>query len=277
VAVRVNGKAVQAPLEADGYLVLRRTWKNNDVVEIDLESSLYTVAMPDNAARQAFFYGPVLLAGNLGKQEPDPATGIPVLVAAEQRANKMLVGTPADVTLQPFYSLDDEYYSVYWDVFTPTAWKEEQQRYEARKREVYALEKSTVDIIRIGEMQPERDHNFTGDKIETGELHTRKFRVANDGGHFSFTMKVIPGFSYNLVGTYWGMDNRGRNFDILVDGEKIASVDLNKFKESKFYDITYRIPAHLVADKTSIKVTFQAQAKNQAGPVYGIRLVKESQ
>jgi DUF1680 family protein len=291
VAVRVNGKAVQAPLDADGYLTLRRTWKNNDVVEIDLESSLYTVAMPDNAARQAFFYGPVLLAGNLGKQEPDPSTGIPVLVAAEQNADKMLVklpgdsltfrtrsiGAPADVTLQPFYNLDDEYYSVYWDVFTPTAWKEEQQRYEARKREVYALEKSTVDILRIGEMQPERDHNFTGDRLETGELHTRKFRVANDGGHFSFTMKVIPGFSYNLVGTYWGMDNRGRNFDILVDGEKIASVDLNKFKESKFYDIAYRIPSHLVADKTSVKVTFQAKAKNQAGPVYGVRLVKESQ
>jgi uncharacterized protein len=291
VAVRINGKAVQAPMDAAGYLTLHRRWQDKDIVEVDLEPSLYAVAMPDNAARQAFFYGPVLLAGNLGKHEPDPSTGIPVLVAADPTAGKMLerlpgdslafrtrgVGSPTDVTLQPFYNVDDAYYSVYWDVFSPAAWKEEQQRYEARMQDAYALEKSTVDILRVGEMQPERDHNFTGDKLETGELHTRKFRVANDGGHFSFTMKVTPGFSHNLVGTYWGMDNRGRNFDILVDGEKIAAVDLNKFEESRFYDITYKIPSHLLAGKTRVTVTFQANPKNQAGPVYGVRLVKESQ
>ena len=112
--------------------------------------------------------------------------------------------------------------------------------------------------------------------MQTGEAHTRKFRVANNGGYFSFNMKVIPGFSYNLIGTYWGMDNRGRTFDILIDGEKIATEDLNKFKDSKFYDIPYRIPSHLLAGKSTIKITFQAKPGNQAGPLYGVRLVKES-
>ncbi len=290
VNVRLNGKAFQATVEKDGYLVVKHKWKNNDVVEVDLESSLHAVAMPDNTERKTFFYGPVLLAGNLGTSEPDPTTGIPVFVSAEKDVRKLFmeqsrdslvfktnhVGSPVDVTFQPFYSLDDEFYSVYWDVFTPTAWKEEQVRYEEKRRSAYELERSTVDEIRMGEMQPERDHNFTGEKLEAGESHTRKFRVANDGGSFTFTMKVVSGFSYNLIATYWGMDNRGRNFDILVEGEKIASVDLNKFKESKFYDIPYKIPKSLLEGKTMIKITFQANAKNQAGPVYGVRLVKES-
>lgn len=291
ISVRVNGKPVSVGTGADGYFTLTQKWKNSDVIEVDLQSSLYTVAMPDNAGRQAFFYGPVLLAGNLGTAEPDPTTGIPVLVSAEGDAGKMLapqqaealtfktngIGVPADVTLQPFYSVADEYYSVYWDVFTPQAWKAEQQRYEEKKRAAYALEKSTVDVLRMGEMQPERDHRFTGEKLETGESHTRKFRVANDGGYFSFTLKVMPGFNYNLIATYWGMDNRGRNFDILVDGQKIETVDLNKFKESKFYDIAYRVPTSLTQGKSSITVTFQAKPKNQAGPVYAVKLVKESQ
>jgi DUF1680 family protein len=290
VAVRVNGKMVPASVQQDGYIAVAQKWKDNDVIEVDLESSLHAVAMPDNADRRAFFYGPVLLAGNLGTSEPDPTTGIPVLVSNETDASKFFVtqskdnlvfttnkiGSPTDVTLQPFYSIDDAYYSVYWDVFSPQAWKDEQQRYEEKKRLAYELEKSTVDELRVGEMQPERDHNFTGENLETGESHTRKFRVANNGGSFSFNMKVVPGFSYNLIATYWGTDNRGRNFEILVDGETIASVDLNKFKESKFYDISYKIPAKLVEGKTSINIIFQAKTKNQAGPVFGVRLVKES-
>ncbi len=290
VAVKVNGAAVQATDQSDGYIAVTRKWKNKDVIEFTVESNLHAVAMPDNASRKAYFYGPVLLAGNLGYSEPDPMEGIPVLVTGETDVQKLFtkepgdslifrtnkIGSPNDVTLKPFYHMDNEFYTVYWDVFNPATWKEEQKRYEEKKKLAFELQKSTVDELRVGEMQPERDHNFTGEKLETGESHTRKFRVAHDGGYFSFEMKVVPGFSYNLVATYWGMDNRGRNFDILIEGEKVTSEDLNKYKESKFYDITYRIPSKLIQGKTKIKVTFQAKPKNQAGPVYGVRLVKES-
>lgn len=289
--ILVNGKSFKSVKEENGYVVLNRKWKKGDVISFSVPSSLHTMPIPDNASRQAFFYGPVILAGNLGTTEPDPMDGIPVIVTSEKEIKSWLVqdatdpltfhtrgvGKPNEITLKPFYDLDDEYYSVYWDVFTPNAWATEQKRYEEKKRLAYEMEKSTVDILRVGEMQPERDHHFTGDKLETGESHTRKFRVANDGGSFSFNMKVVPGFNYMLVNTYWGMDNRGRNFDILIDGEKISSEDLNKYKESKFYDITYRIPTNLTDGKTSVRVTFQAKAKNQAGPVYGVRMVKESQ
>lgn len=290
VSVKVNGTEVRATTQPDGYIKISRTWKNGDVLEIALDPTLYTVPMPDNASRQAFFYGPVMLAAKLGVEEPDPMNGIPVLVTDETDINQYLktvsldsvsfkttnTGVPDDITFQPFHNLDDEHYAVYLDKFTTSSWKEEQKRYEAKRKAAYELERNTVDILRVGEMQPERDHDFTGENLETGESHTRKYRVAINGGTLSFTMKVAPEFSHNLVATYWGMDNRGRVFDILVDGKKIFTEDLNKFKDSKFYDISYRIPTELLAGKSSIKITFRAKPGNQAGPVYGVRLVKES-
>ena len=65
-------------------------------------------------------------------------------------------------------------------------------------------------------------------------------------------------------------------FEILVDGEVVATVDLNKYKESKFYDIEYRLPLSATAGKKTVRVTFKAKPGNQAGPVYGVRIVKES-
>jgi hypothetical protein len=124
-------------------------------------------------------------------------------------------------------------------------------------------------------MQPERDHNLTGDKLDVGEDHTRKFRVANAGSAMIFTMKTDPSAQNILIGTYWGMDNRGRQFDILVDDKAIASEDLNKYKESRFYDISYKLPIELTQGKSSVTVKLQAKPNNAAGPVYGVRMVRE--
>lgn len=282
--LKVNGVRQKTEYR-DGYFVLNRKWKNNDKIELTSWISVYFVQMPDNPSRRAFFFGPVLLAGNLGPAEPDPMKGIPVIVSEvtngphlirRDNSSTLLFSAPNKIKFQPFYSIADDHYSVYWDVFTPTAWKEQQMVYENRRKLETEREQSTTDILRLGEMQPERDHDLTGENTEAGESHTHKYRLANEGGFFSFNMKVESGFSYTLVATYWGMDNRGRQFDILVDGEKVASEDINKYKESRFYDITYRVPASLTNGKTKVNVRFQPKEKNSAGPVYGVRMVKEA-
>ncbi|MDQ1090194.1 glycoside hydrolase family 127 protein [Siphonobacter sp. SORGH_AS_1065] len=288
VLVLLNGKPVSDLKEEEGYLVINRKWNAGDLVEVSLPSKLYTVAMPDNPDRKAYFYGPLILAGNLGPQETDPAVGIPVVVSNDSDPNRYIkstgkplefqtsrLGNPGTLTLQPFYALQDDHYSVYWDVFTSKTWQEQQKRYEEQRRQARELELRTVDNLRVGEMQPERDHDFSGENLETGESHTRKFRVANEGGSFQFTMKTDPNSKNTLVATYWGMDNRGRQFDILVDGKTIASEDVNKYKESRFYEISYELPKELTTGKRSVTIKFQAKKGNQAGPVYGIRMLKD--
>lgn len=288
----VNGKVQPTATDEEGYITLKRTWNNGDKVELVLPMDLYTEAMPDNPNRIALFYGPVVLAGQLGDKEPDPIKGIPVLVTADKDPNKWVrsgdaqslvfrtsnVGQPADITLAPFNTIKNEYYSVYWDAFTPDEWKVEQARYEAEKRKRQEMEERTVDALRIAEMQPERDHELTtSEKTATGEEHNQKWRAAFDGGFLSFTMKVSPDKANSLLCTYWGMDNRYREFEVLVDGVKIATEDLNRYKESKFYEIVYPVPAELTKGKEKVTVKLQAKDnKNNVGPVYGtVRMMRE--
>lgn len=228
------------------------------------------------------------MAGLLGEKEPDTVKGIPVLVTIQNDANKWLItvnkeklnfrtthiAQPEEVNLVPFYQVSDRHYTVYWDFFTPEGWKKEQKVYAEGKVEQEKLNVRTVDIIRLGEMHPKRDHDFAGDSIYTDEEHQRKFGTANVGGYMEFSMKVDKDKSNSLILTYWGMDNRGRIFDVLIDGRKVATVDLYKFKESRFYDITYQIPQNLNQNKDTVRIKLLPKKNNQAGPIYGCRMVK---
>jgi len=185
------------------------------------------------------------------------------------------IARPTEVKLIPFNQTRNEYYSVYWDVFTPETWAVQQKAYDEEKKKQQELDAHTTDMIRLGEMQPERDHNFTGEHEITGEDHQKKWRSTEGGGFLSFEMKTDPGARNTLINTYWGMDNRGRIFDVVVDNAKIATEDLNKYKESRFYNISYEIPVELTRGKSKVVIKLLPKAGNSAGPVYGSRMVKE--
>jgi DUF1680 family protein len=286
----INGKPEKVTVGADGYMVIDRNWREKDVVVVRFPESFYTEAIPDNVSRVALFYGPVLLAGELGATEPDPVKGIPVLVAADPDPNRWVnraagggllfrtssVGRPGDVELRPFNETRNEYYSVYWDLFTPATWAVEQEKYAAERRKEQELEDRTIDRLRLGEMQPERDHSFTGDNLKSGEDHGRKWRAAEDGGGFSFVMKVDQAGGNILVCSYWGDDHRGRIFDIQVDGQTIATQNLSSFKQSRFYEISYPVPQELVKGKERVTVKFVGHGEHGGvGPVSGtIRMIR---
>ena len=285
----VNGKQVKAVKGEDGYMAIKRVWSNKDKVVIHLPESFHTESMPDNADRVALFYGPVLLAGLFGNSEPDPLKGVPVLVTSEKDPNKWVkrdglvfhtsnVGQPADVELVPFNRTKNEYYSVYWDRFTPDGWAVRQDQYREEKRKQQEMEDRTIDRMRLGEMQPERDHSFTGEELETGEEHGQKWRSAERGGNFSFVMKVYSSSGNTLLCSYWGSDHRGRIFNIQIDGQTIATQDLNGFKESRFYEVKYSVPQELVKGKKTVRVRFVAKsAGNSVGPVFGtVRMVRDA-
>ena len=286
--ISVNGQPLKADtLGVDGYVFFTRQWADKDKVTIQMPENFHSEPMPDNADRVALFYGPVLLAGLFGDKEPDPVKGVPVIVTSEKDPNQWIkrdglvfhtkgVGQPVDVELVPFNRTKNEYYSVYWDRFTPEGWVMRQDQYREDKKKQQELEDRTIDRLRLGEMQPERDHTFTGEELETGEEHGQKWRSTGQGGNFSFVMKVDQAAGNTIVCSYWGSDHRGRIFNIQVDGQTIATQDLNGFKESRFYEIRYDIPQELVKGKTTVTVKFSARASNNAvGPVYGtIRMVK---
>ena len=290
VQVLVNGKMVKPVKDETGFLVVNRRWKNNDKVDILLPMTIQTESMPDNPNRVAFLYGPVVLAGQLGKETPDPLVGTPVLLTDNHTAsewikpvaNKTLtfemkgIGKPFDPIMKPFYQTYDQHYSVYFDFFTNADWATRQSTYEAEKKRQKEIEENTIDNFRIGEMQPERDHNLkASEKSYVDEALGRTGREARAENYFSFEMKIKPDIANNLMLTYIG-DDKGRKFDILVEGIKIATVDWAGGTTGTFYDQFYPIPADLIKDKTKITVRIEANYNRTAGRIFGCRIVQKN-
>lgn len=148
--VEVNGKRKKIAGTPGSYVSINRVWHDGDMVSIQLSLKLHTELLPGTSNIVAILYGPIVLAGELGTEGmpnqyasdqtallkiPDPA--VPVLVgdvgsltcqikptAAPLAFRTIGLGQPDDVTLIPFYQLNYERYSIYWNVITPSEWKD---------------------------------------------------------------------------------------------------------------------------------------------------------
>lgn len=286
VNITLNGKPLQLQEDEWGYLLVKGRFNSKDRLRIGIPMELYTEAMPDNPNRIAIKYGPLVLAGLLGKEKPDPLYGTPVLLTNNRIASDWLraedrplrfkmqgIGKPFDVTLVPFYQAYDQYYSVYWDYFTEADWARLQAEYEAEKKRIQDIEARTVDYFRVGEMQPERDHQLkASEQSYVDEALGRKGREARRNNYFSFEMKLNPGKTHQLMLTYIG-DDRDRKFDILVEGHLLTTVEWKGGRTGKFYDLAYELPAPLIAGKSRITVRIEANHGRTAGRIFGVRTI----
>lgn len=287
VIVRVNGSKQKIENTPGSYITLTRTWKKGDRIEIEFPMSLYTVAMPDNADRRAIFYGPCIVAGVFGPEERKMGD-IPVFVNEEKsmvkynkktsskplRFTTQLPGALDNVTLMPFYQIYDQYQTVYWDVYSPAEWKavEEERRIELER--IAELDKRTLDYIVLGEMQPERDHNFDGENTRYGEGYMRKYRFAYENGWFAFDANVANhNEAVQLILTYYGGDIRRPTFRIEI-GDWSIPVTFTEHKDG-FVEHVIDLPEEVTKGKDEIRIVFKADDKNRVSNIYNCRLVKK--
>ncbi len=290
IEVQVNGQEKRIDQKPGSFIAIRRKWETGDKVEVNIPFILRLETMPDDSNRVAIMHGPLVLAGDLGPEDDPEASNamfVPVLMTEDRnpanwmepvagQANTFMtkgVGKPRDILMKPFYATHERNYSVYWDIFSEEAWKKYQLEYEAQLERKKKLEEMTIDFVQPGEMQPERDHNFKGERTRPGEFKNRKNRQARDGW-FSFEMKVILGQPMGLVVEYWGGFAGSKTFDIMVDGEIIVTENISNKKDGQFIDVLYEIPEEMTYDKQKITVKFQAHEGHIAGPVFGVRMVK---
>jgi len=143
--VKLNGlrvkKAVATP---GGWLTIRRTWRDGDLVEFTAPMALHTEALPGDPTLQAVMYGPLVLAGRLGSEGLTPeivrAPPTPLRMSPDNPARPIAVapirarggvaswvapvaGKPLEfrtagqekvITLVPLHRVIDERYVVYW-------------------------------------------------------------------------------------------------------------------------------------------------------------------
>ncbi|MBW8017496.1 MAG: glycoside hydrolase family 127 protein [Planctomycetes bacterium] len=291
ISLAVNGTKQVVKVGPDGYVDLARTFNGGDIVELSMSMGFHVSRLPDMQNRAAILYGPTLMAAVLEENQKPPmlvsenAEAMfetfnqikPLNYSASGIANYMKDNNwvPGDLQLLPIYQIAEQPYTVYMDTFTPEAWKAEQDEFTAKLAELRKLEESTVDFINLGQMQPERDHNLTGEKTEVGTFSGRKSRYSYNGW-FEFDMKVLPDTPMSLACTYWGSERGRISFDILVDAAKIATQKLGNEKPGEFFLATYQIDAELTKGKEKVKVKFQAHPENSVGGVYDARIIKRN-
>jgi uncharacterized protein len=305
-SVRVNGRQEgregQDGRDTSSYLTIDREWKNGDTIDVSLPMALHIEAMPDNPKMIAVMYGPMMLVGDLGTEGLDgvkrygpsaPQVGrvktppIPAFVAGDvthlvssivpaagvplQFRTKGLA-QPHDVTLVPFYRILDQRYTVYWSVYSAEEWRARgaaTAELAAWRRE---LPDRTIDLVRVADAEHERAHDLKSENAGDGFFEGQRTREARNGW-FSYTMKVSARNPTAIVCAYRGSEGRRRAFDILVDGEKIASETL-EYHPTEQIDKEYAIPESLTRGKTSVTIRFQAQAESTAGALIEMRTVQ---
>jgi len=139
--VRLNGKPQDVVAKPSSYISFRRQWKAGDVIDLTLPVGLRLEQARDVASMVSIFYGPVLLAGELGRDNMPggdvgdkdaflkiPAVPVPDIVNASSDPAEWLAAIPGDpsafkiknagpangIVLRPLFDLHHQRYSVYW-------------------------------------------------------------------------------------------------------------------------------------------------------------------
>ena len=280
-SLAVNGLPV-AVATTNGYALVHRAWKKGDVVTLNLPLDLRLENAAGSTDTVAVLRGPLVMAADLGPAEApwagvDPAmvgetplAAFAPMVSDRPRYHTTGLIRPADLTFVPFFSQYDRRSAVYFKRFSEAGWKAEQAAFLAEQARQKDLAARSIDVMHLGEMQPERDHGLTSDISYPVAYRGRNGRDARSGGYFEFAMKVKPG-PLVLQASYWGGE-RARTFDILVDNVRIATQTLDNDHPGAFFDVDYPLPEPLTRGKDRVKVRFVPADRSSAGPVFGVRI-----
>lgn len=139
--VTVNDKVEDNAGKPSTYVTLERKWKAGDIIVLSLPASLRLEKAKDDSSMISVFFGPVLLAGELGRENmPNndradkdaylnmPAVTVPDIVSSstnpadwlrpvsnEKSAFTIHDAGPANgIVFRPLYNVHHQRYSVYW-------------------------------------------------------------------------------------------------------------------------------------------------------------------
>lgn len=145
--VRVNGKTVAVKQKPGSYISISRKWKNGDKIVVNYPMGLHEIPNNDNPNQVAFAYGPIVLAGQMGKDNfsgTEPFSNpklyndyytydyhVPANLVKSLKVDRSNISRsikPLDnhsisfktniegIVLRPLYDTHHERYVIYWDL-----------------------------------------------------------------------------------------------------------------------------------------------------------------
>ena len=300
VEARLNGTPIAEAAKPSSYIEITRAWQDGDRVEVSMPISLTVWPMPDDPNVMAFMVGPLVLAARLGGQGltddmvytrenwytfpvEQIAKTAPLLTDMDDPCSILepsgdeplafrTTGQEAELTFVPYHKLFGQRYAVYWHVYRRGS--EAHQRAVAEAEAAARFREQVIDEVLIGDSDSERSHSLEGEEMASGAHMGRRWRHASAGGFFSYDMKVRADGPTDLFCTYWGSDSGERNFEILVDGQRIAAERLAQNRPGEFFDVVYPIPEEFTRDKKCVTIRFQPDPGQIAGGIFACCTVR---
>jgi alpha-L-fucosidase len=138
----LNGKVKERAGKPSTYVSLKRKWKKGDVITLTLPAALRLEQAKDSPSMVSVLFGPVLLAGELGRENmpndradkdahtKTPAVAVPEIKSASANPADWFepvtgaplvfkahgVGPADGILFRPLYDLHHQRYSVYWRI-----------------------------------------------------------------------------------------------------------------------------------------------------------------
>jgi hypothetical protein len=160
---------------------------------------------------------------------------------------------------------------IYWRVTHKQVLQQLQEKLKQEEKEKLELETNTVDQVAPGEQQSEVDHQFTGNKTETGVLKDKHWRNAN--GWFSYQLKNKKGEGKKLRVTYYGSDKS--SFDIFINGTLLKHENFDGSKGNLLFNVDYDFPDKVVNPSNDfIEVKFSSSENSTTPRIFYVRLMK---
>lgn len=305
--IKVNNQEMNLVKDQNSYVSIERKWKSGDVISILLPMQNKTEQLPDKSDWVSFVRGPIVLAaitdttdlkgltaddsrmGHIASGAIYPIEDAPLLVSNNQHlasslkavAKKPFTFSASDLMYQekykelqlvPFFQIHDARYMLYWPYTTKEKLPEIQKAMKEREEAQMQLEAITLDVVTAGEQQPESDHNFKGEKTDTGTFKERHYR--NGKGWFSYDLKNNDLEAKNLRITYFGAD-KNKNFDVFVNEILVASINMEGTEGNQFIDKIIELPTEILNAKNKIlQVQFKAKPNSSITGIYEVRLLK---
>lgn len=301
-----NGVDYAKSAQPGSYIAIDRQWSKGDVVEVKTPMTVKIEELPNVPNAISIMRGPILLGARTGTENmPGLIAGdgrwehiahgslvslfdAPYIIGERSDIlNKLNNMRPVEgksfsftvpdlftqekyknLILEPFYGIHDSRYMMYWLSMSEPAFREYKQAVEAEERGRMILDKRTVDMVSSGEQQPESDHAMKTQDSHRGVHAGEAWRDARNGGYFEYTLTTKGNENLSLMVRYWGAESGSRSFDILVDGQTIATENIvGKWKKDLFCNVEYNIPATLLKSKDKITVRFQSKPDTTAGGI----------
>ena len=181
-----------------------------------------------------------------------------------------------NVELEPFYSLHDSRYAIYFLSLSQSDYGKMLEKIKADEAAALELDRRTVDAIVPGEQQPEADHKIQSQNSTTGNQDNKPYRTVRRGGSFSYDLYPDGNTNLSLCIGYWGSENnQNRAIEILIeDMPFITEKEFPNNGQAEIVRKEYDIPVGFYQGKEKIRITFRTVDGAQAPRIFDVRFLK---